>query len=391
MFADRTGWDLTPNALASRLKEIRAAGEKVLDLTLSNPTQAGLRYPEGLLAPLANPGGISYDPEPKGLLSARQAVASIYAGKGAAATPENILLTASTSEAYGHLFRLLANPGDEILVPRPSYPLFGYLADLADVKTVSYPLCEGERRWELDLAALASAVTPRSRAVIAVHPNNPTGSALTAREVEALRRLCRERGLALIVDEVFAEYLWEENLPRTLLPVGPAAGQGPLTFALGGLSKLLALPQMKLAWIACAGPEELLRPALDRLELIADTALSVNTPVQLALPGWLALAPAVQGEIRSRVRANRDLLEREAGPLLSPSDGGWSAVIETPGVVDDEAWALTLLEEYHALVHPGYLFDFDAPGHAVLSLLPPPDLFREAIGGIMKFSGGTVF
>ena len=295
MFAERTGWDLAPNALAKRLEQLRAAGAEILDLTESNPTRVGLAYPADLLAPLADPGGLLYDPQPKGLLPARQAVASLYATKGAPVGPERVLLTASTSEAYSHLFRLLANPGDEILVPRPSYPLFGYLADLSDVKTVSYPLRLQGDRWRVDPEELNSAAGPRVRAVVVVHPNNPTGSALTAEEWTAIAELCLRRGLALISDEVFADYFREEagGLPRTLL--GGPAGEGPLTFALGGLSKFLGLPQMKLGWIACSGPPDLLAPALERLELIADTYLSLNTPVQRALPAWLVLAPAVGG------------------------------------------------------------------------------------------------
>lgn len=381
MFSERTGWNLGPNALTHRLGELRASGAEILDLTESNPTRVGLRYPADLLTPLADPGGLLYDPQPKGLPAAREAVASLYAVKGTPVDPERIVLTASTSEAYSHLLRLLANPGDEILVPRPSYPLFSYLADLNDVKAAPYPLRLQGARWGMDVEGLASAAMARTRAVVAVHPNNPTGSAVTAGELAQLRQLCAQRGLALIADEVFAEYLWQEasDFPLTLL------GEGPLTFALGGISKLLGLPQMKLGWIACSGPADLLDPALDRLELIADTLLSVNTPVQRALPGWLSRAPAIQGEIRQRVRANREWLTASTagGIRLLPSDGGWSAVLRLPGIRDDEKWALSLLERQHVLVHPGYLFDFDTPGHAVVSLLTPPDLFHQAIRRIL--------
>ncbi len=386
MFAERTGWDLRSNALTHRLEELRAAGAEVLDLTESNPTRVGLRYPEGLLAPLVDPGGLLYDPQPKGLLSAREAVASLYAGKGAPVDPGRVLLTASTSEAYSHLFRLLANPGDEILVPRPSYPLFGYLADLNDVKAVSYPLRLQGGRWQADPEWLASAAGPRARAVVVAHPNNPTGSGVTAKELAGITELCRRRRLALISDEVFAEYLWEEarDLPRTLLAGGaPAADGGVLTFALGGLSKFLGLPQMKLGWIACSGPAGLLDPALERLEMIADTYLSVNTPVQRALPGWLKLAPAIQAEIRARLHANREWLAGRGLPVL-PSDGGWSAVLRLPGVRDDEGWALSLLEGQGVRVHPGSLFDFEGSGHAVTSMLPPQGLFREALRRLQK-------
>lgn len=404
MFSERTGWDLGSNALARRLEELRASGEEVFDLTESNPTRVGLRYPEGLLAPLADPSGLLYEPQPKGLPEARQAVASLYGGKGASIDPERIVLTASTSEAYSHLFRLLADPGDEVLVPRPSYPLFGYLADLCDVKTVPYSLRLRGERWHVDPEELAAAAGPRARALVVVHPNNPTGSGVTVGELAGIAEVCRKKRLALISDEVFAEYLWDEasSLPRTLLSGGPpAAGEGPLTFALGGLSKFLGLPQMKLGWIACSGPADLLGPALERLELIADTYLSVNTPVQRALPGWLKLAPAVQAEIRGRVRTNREWLANELagkeGARLLPSDGGWSAVLRLPGgypgsvVHNGEEWALSLLERRRVRVHPGYLFDFDGPGHAVVSLLPPPEPFREAIRRIPAGTGaGTV-
>ena len=378
-FSERTGWDLTPNTLARERAALEARGLPLLDLTLSNPTQAGFRYPEDLLAPLADPAGLRYEPQPRGWLPARQAVASLYAAKGKGVDPERILLTASTSEAYAHLFRLLADPGDQILVPRPSYPLFGYLADLAGVEIVSYPLRSvAGGRWRIDPARLEEAVTPRSRAVVVVHPNNPTGSCLDTEELRRVGALCRRRGLALIADEVFAEYRFSAgpSIPPTLL-----GGSDALTFALGGLSKLLGLPQMKLGWIAVSGPPGEADPALERLELIADTFLSVNTPVQRAFPGWLRFAPVLQGQILERVKENRRFLEGNLPPgwRLLPSDGGWSAVLKIPGVTDDEAWALSLLKRRQVLVHPGYLFDFEEPGMAVVSLLPPAALFREGI------------
>lgn len=387
-FAKRTEWDLGLNRLAQAREELRRQGAEVLDLTESNPTRAGLACPPELLAPLSAPDSLQYDPDPQGLLSARQAVASLYAGKGANVPPEQILLTAGTSEAYGFLFRLLADAGDAVLIPRPSYPLFGYLADLNDVRTVPYSLRPEKNRWAVDFESLQAAFTSRTRAVVAVHPNNPTGSCLRLAEWEGLLDLCRRNGAALIADEVFAEYLCREDpeVPATLW-----GGAGVLTFALGGLSKLLGLPQMKLAWIACSGPAEELRPALEKLELIADTVLTVNTPVQRAFPEWVRQAAAFQGPIRHRVGQNRRFLEEQAARpgspfYLPPSDGGWSAALHFPSVKDGEKWATGLLESRRVLVHPGYLFEFEGEGWIAVSLLPPPDVFEE---GIRRLSGSS--
>lgn len=370
MFAKRTGWDLRPNKLSEALTRMRAAGEQIIDLTESNPTKVGLQYPAELLKELADPRGLHYEPDPRGLLPARKAVAAIYAAKGAPVDPERIFLTASTSEAYSMLFRLLADLGDQVLVPRPSYPLFGYLAGLNDLETVSYPLSS--------LQELEEAMTPRARAVIVVHPNNPTGSCLTSEERDKVAALCERRGAALICDEVFAEYLYPGGrpVPATLLKEG-----GPLTFALGGLSKWMGLPQMKLSWIACAGPASEVSGALARLEVIADTALSVNTPVQAAFPRWAGFAPAIQRQIRERVQANRDWMKK-----LLPADGGWNGVLKLPGVRDEESWALELLERRRVLAHPGYFYDFEQSGIAVVSLLLPPGGFQEGIRRLLANS-----
>jgi len=379
MFAKRTEWDLRPNRLSEKLAELRGRGEEILDLTESNPTKVGLQYPDGLLKELADPRGLLYEPDPRGLLPARKAVASIYAAKGASVDPERIFLTASTSEAYSMLFRLLADPGDQVLVPRPSYPLFGYLAGLNDLETVSYPLHLGsDGHWRVGLKELEEAMTPRTRAVIVVHPNNPTGSCLTSEERDRVAALCARRGAALICDEVFAEYLHPAGrpVPLTLLKEG-----GPLTFALGGLSKWMGLPQMKLSWIACAGPDSDLSGALARLEVIADTALSVNSPVQAVFPRWAGFAPAIQRQIRERVQANRDWMKK-----LLPADGGWNGVLKLPGVRDEEAWALELLERRRALVHPGYFYDFEQSGIAVVSLLLPLGGFQEGIRRLLANS-----
>ena len=356
----------------------------VLDLTESNPTRCGFLYPKQLLDPLRDPSALSYDPDPKGLLCAREAVASVYQAKGAQIHPEEIVLTASTSEAYGFLFRLLCNSGDQVAVPSPSYPLFDYLARLSDVEPVSYPLLY-DGRWHISFEALFKKITPRTKALVTVHPNNPTGSCVTKEELSALLRISRERGLPIISDEVFAEYLYAADfgLPRTLAGAG-----GPLIFSLGGLSKFMGLPQMKLGWIAVSGQEESVRLALERLEGIADTALSVNRPAQLALPIWMAFAGELQTQIRRRLSANRRfLMERLAGETAARclhADGGWSAVLCVPAVQDEEGWVVDLLEKEHLLIHPGYFFDFQETGILVISLLAPPERFQSGVDRLLR-------
>ncbi len=383
MFADRTAWALGENALTRRRAALAAAGVRLLDLTESNPTRCGITYPPELWPVLADPTVAVYEPSPLGLPAARQAVARIYAGKGVAVDPSRVALTASTSEAYSFLFRLLANPGDEILVPRPSYPLFDYLAALHDLRPVPYPL-RYDGHWRVDLDALAAAVTPKTRVVIVVHPNNPTGSCLTADEWARVAQVCADRGVAVIADEVFAEYVEDAAAPRTLA----GAGTGPLLFALGGLSKWMGLPQMKLGWMAVSGPASLVEPALARLEIIADTFLSVNTPVQRALPRWLALAPTIQQQIRRRIADHRRCLRgltHGSDPFeVLAADGGWSAVLRVPGVADDEQLMLDLLERAHVVVYPGYFYEFDEPGVLVVSLLAAPSVFHEGLARLRE-------
>jgi len=383
MFSARTGWDLTPNRLSSLLEARRKRGDAVLDLTETNPTRVGIAYPPDLLAPLAGPAALSYEPSPRGLASAREAVSADHARRGAPVHPGRVLLAASTSEAYAWLFKLLCDPGDAVLVPRPSYPLFAYLARLESVGVHPYALSyDGE--WHLSRDAVREALTPRTRAVVVVSPNNPTGSYLKRAEAEALLELCAERALAVISDEVFADYAFGPD-PRRMESL---AGDGPaLAFSLGGLSKSCGLPQLKLAWIAVSGPEKWRAPALARLEVVADTYLSVSTPVQVAAPALLARRPELQRPIAERVAANRDALRRRLGrgapASLLDAEGGWSAVLQVPATESEEELVTRLLEEQGVLVHPGYFFDFPGEAFLVLSLLPPRDVFDEAVDHII--------
>ncbi len=383
MFSVRTGWDLTPNRLSSLLEAKRKRGERILDLTETNPTRVGIVYPPDLLAPLADPGALRYEPSPRGLASARAAVAADHARRGVAVDPDRIFLSASTSEAYAWLFKLLCDPGDAVLVPRPSYPLFSYLARLDSVDLHPYALSyDGE--WHLSADAVREAVTARTRAVVVVSPNNPTGSYLKRTEAEALHGLCADRGLALISDEVFADYAFAPD-PRRIASL---ASDGPaLAFSLGGLSKSCGLPQLKLAWIAVSGPEQWRAAAQARLEVVADTYLSVATPVQQAAGALLARRPELHRPIAERLAANRDALRRRLGlgsPATMPdTEGGWSAVLQVPATRSEDDLVTRLLAEQGVLVHPGYFFDFPREAFLVLSLLPPPETFAEAVDRIL--------
>ncbi len=382
MFSRRAFWDLTQNKLAQK-KEALLKEPDLIDLTESNPTRCGLLPPVAFLKELAVAEALSYDPDPKGGLAAREAVVSIYAAKGVRIGLQQVLLTSGTSEAYAYLLKLLCDPADEILVPSPSYPLFDYLAGLNDVTPVSYPLCY-DGRWRTRAVEIEKRITDRTKAVVAVHPNNPTGSCLRRQEADEIASLCRQRRLPLIADEVFAEYLYE---PLPDLPLTLGGGEGALIFCLGGLSKFLGLPQMKLGWIAATGPEPLVSEALARLEMIADTYLSVNTPVQIASTKWLSSAAIFQEPIRKRIFSNRrclsDRLSR-AGACLLAADGGWSAVMEIPGCLEDEGLVLRWLQERHLVVYPGYFFDFDRPGFFVLSLLLPEASFEEGVRRLIQ-------
>jgi alanine-synthesizing transaminase len=385
MFSARTRWDLRTNRLETIRAEKRSRGEAVLDLTEANPTSVGLHYPPDLLAPLADAGGLVYEPLAFGWPDARAAVADDYRRRGSPLDPSRIVLTASTSEAYAFLFKLLCDAGDEVLVPRPGYPLFEYLAGLEGVRPVAYPL-EYDGEWHVDLPALRDRAGARTRMVVVVTPHNPTGAFLKRDELEALEAFCGERSLALVADEVFADYPLRPDPRRA----GSVARDGPaLSLALGGLSKSCGLPQLKLSWIAIAGPEALRTEAQARLEIVADTYLSVSTPVQRALPALLARRGERQRPIAERVASNLESLRRRTSSpgcpatLLEP-EGGWYAVLRVPATVPEAERVEALLEERNVLVHPGYFFDFPREAYLVLSLLPRAGVFDAAVERILE-------
>jgi alanine-synthesizing transaminase len=390
MFSSRVSGHRATNQLARAVAAHRRAARPLLDLTVTNPTTAGIDYPPGLLAPLADPAALTYAPDPFGLPAARQAVARDYARRGPgvasrtrAVDPDRILLTASTSEAYSLLFKLLCEPaGDDVLVPVPSYPLFDHLTVLDGVRPVNYGL-EYHGRWELDLASVDAAWTGRTRAVLAVSPNNPTGSVLSAAELQDLDTRCRDRDAALIVDEVFADYPLH---PASEIPAPPGSA---LTFRLGGLSKSAGLPQVKLGWILVEGPAAQAEEALGRLELIADTYLSVSTPVQVAAASLIDAGAGVRARIQQRVAANYEVLRSTLRPYpaleVLHADAGWAAVIRVPAHQPEETVVLGLLDRFDTLVHPGFFFDFPHEAFLVVSLLPDPAVFTAAAARLVEY------
>jgi len=396
------------------VEEARAKGVRLLDLTASNPTRVGLRYDsDAILRALGSSQAMDYDPQAKGLLPARQAVAAYYrelrgpdpGNEISFIDPERIVLTASTSEGYSYVFRLLCNAGDELLVPKPSYPLFEFLADLQDVKLVPYPLIY-DHGWQMDFHWMEKAVTARTRGVVIVHPNNPTGSYVHAEERGLLNAFCRERGLALIVDEVFLDYalrsdgtveLHSTGQPKAALPTSAVqqlsfvSNREVLTFTLSGLSKISALPQMKVAWVVTSGPDEIAHTALARLEVIADTYLSMNAPIQWAVPMLLEQRNDIQRHLMERVRANLAELDRQL--VRQPScqrlavEGGWYAVLRVPVTRSDEELAIELVRERSVLVHPGHFYDFPSDGYLVLSLISPEPEFAEGAHRVLGHLG----
>lgn len=383
MFSSRLHWDLRPNPLTELLRARRAAGAGILDLTESNPTRAGFRYPaQDILGAITDPRALLYEPAPAGLLAAREAVARLYYRE--TVDPARILLTASTSEAYAYLMKLLTEPGDELLVPRPSYPLFEFLAALESARIRRYPLVY-DQGWSIDLDELARSITGRTRAVVVVNPNNPTGSFLKRRELAELAPMCREHGLAILSDEVFSDYAFGADAGRVETLSGV---EEVLTVSMSGLSKVAGLPQMKLGWIVVNGPAAERNAAIERLELIADTYLSVATPVQHALPGLLESGAALREQIRERSRQNLEaLLARTAGSVSRTLavEGGWYATLQVPRVRTGEEWALELLGRRGVLTQPGYFYDFEQEGLLVLSLLTAPEIFAEGVRRICEY------
>jgi alanine-synthesizing transaminase len=388
MFSDRTNWKLTRNRLTEALEEARAAGRKILDLTISNPTRAGLQHAETeILAALSSPRSLDYDPQPKGLPEARAAVSAYYQNQHATLVdPEDLILTTSTSEAYSFVFRLLCNPGDEILVPKPSYPLFEFLAGLEDVKLIPYPLLY-DHGWQIDFSSLQQRVTARTRAVVVVHPNNPTGSFVHQHEREELNHFCQRDSLAIIADEVFLDYAHDGAARQTF-----AGNQEALTFTLSGVSKISALPQMKVAWIATSGPPAEVEGSLSRLEIIADTYLSMNAPIQWATPILLDQRREIQRQLVDRVLGNlteldRQLVTQRACQRLAV-EGGWYAVLRVPVTQSDEELAVDLVRKKSVFVHPGHFYDFASDGYLVLSLITPLEEFSEGIRRILDACRG---
>lgn len=370
MFSSRFHWAFRPNRVTTLLGEKRRAGARVLDLTESNPTRAGLAYPPEIVRAYDDPRMLCYEPSPAGMDDARAAVAAYYARRGRRIAAGRILLTASTSEGYAYLFKLLANPGDHVLVPRPSYPLFEFLATMENVEARQYPLrYHGE--WSIDVDAVRSMVEPRTRAIVLVNPNNPTGSFASRAEIRELSGL----GVPLISDEVFADYAFSGGF-ETLADAG-----APLVFSMSGLSKGAGLPQMKLGWIVAGGARQ--REAMERLEWIADTYLSVGTPVQCAAARLLDAGESVQRQIRERCAANlthaREALACSAADILDVR-GGWNIVVKVPRVRSEEEWVLELLERENVLAQPGFFYDFESEAYLVLSLLTPPPVFHEGVG-----------
>jgi alanine-synthesizing transaminase len=400
MFADRTNWRLAQNRLSEAVEAARAENAKLLDLTISNPTRVGLEYDAaGILAALHSPQALDYDPQAKGLLAAREAVAQYSferCGRGqrdvasnvsTMVDPERIVLTTSTSEGYSYVFRLLCNAGDELLVPKPSYPLFEFLADLQDVKLVPYPLIY-DHGWQMDFPSLEKAVSKRTRGVVVVHPNNPTGSYVKAGEFAPLNAFCRAHGLALIVDEVFLDYRLDDQQDDRK-HASFAANRDVLTFTLSGLSKISALPQMKVAWVVTSGPEAEAVEAMARLEVIADTYLSMNAPIQWAVPILLDQRRNIQRQLLARVRRNLAELDRQVAAQQACQrlhvEGGWNAVLRVPVTRSDEDLAIALVREQAVLVHPGHFYDFPSDGYLVLSLITPEAEFSEGIAKLLEY------
>ena len=386
MFSRRTSWNLATNRYTEALEAHRREGRELLDLTASNPTTVGLHYvKEELIRALSSGESLAYEPAPKGLLSAREAIAAYYTEKGSPVDPDGVILTTSTSEAYSFIFRLLCDPGDAVLVPMPSYPLFDFLADLNDVKLVPYELVY-DHGWQIDFHSLRSPINracARPCAVLVVHPNNPTGSYVKSHELHELNHICSAQQLAIIADEVFLDY----SLGPPALTF--AANKDALTFTLSGLSKISALPQMKVAWIAASGPQSLKSDALSRLEVIADTYLSMSAPIQHAIRAMLGERHGIQSQLLDRIKSNLSLLDvKLAGQTLCSRlviEGGWYAVLRVPALGSDEDLAIALLHETGVLLQPGHFYNFATDSYLVASLITPAEKFAHGIERVLQY------
>jgi aspartate/methionine/tyrosine aminotransferase len=371
-----------PNRLSQALAAHRASGKPLIDLTVSNPTECGFAYEsEAILNALRSAAALIYEPNPKGLECARRAVVQYYAEKGTALAIKDIVLTTSTSEAYSFIFRLLCDPGDDVLIPAPSYPLFDFLADLQDIKLVRYPLLY-DHGWVIDFHALEQSITPRTRAVIVVHPNNPTGHFTKTSEIARLNEICSTRGLATIADEVFLDYSLSESSRATF-----AANSGALTFTLSGLSKISGLPQMKAAWLVISGPQYAKTQALERLEVIADTYLSMNAPIQLAMPAFLERRHSFQKQLLARLNRNLAELDRQLAAQQICSrlvvEGGWYAILRIPATRSGDDFAVELLQSRNISVHPGHFYELPAAGYLVVSLMTTEMEFSKGVAGLL--------
>ncbi len=383
MFADRTNWNLDANRLSEALARHRAIRRPLLDLTASNPTECGFDYDRpAIMRALSDADALDYKPGPKGLETARQAVAAYYAARSNEVSIENILLTTSTSEAYSFVFRMLCNPGDELLIPTPSYPLFEFLADIQDVKLMRYPLVY-DYHWQIDFHALEQAITSRTRGAIVVHPNNPTGHFCKPEDLTRLNEVCSARQMALIADEVFLDFVLTGAQPLSF-----ATNTGALTFTMSGLSKISGLPQMKTAWLITTGPEHLRKQALARLEVIADTYLSMNAPMQLATPVFLEQRRGFQKQLMTRVRRNLSELDRQLAGQKSCSrlkmEGGWNTVLRVPATRSDEELAIELLATRDVYAHPGHFYDFPSNGYLIVSVITPEPEFAKGIERLLS-------
>ncbi len=380
-FSQRTNWNTEESALARAHRERMQAGLPIADLTASNPTRCGFTYDAELLAALTDARALDYDPQPLGLLAAREAVCEYYADHGVTISPKQVVLTTSTSEAYSFLFKLLCDPGTEIVVPQPGYPLFDFLAVLDDVKIKGAPFVY-DHGWQIEPEGFRRALTPETRAIVLVHPNNPTGHFTKAWEAEELGAIFPERQNARFVDEVFLDYGFGTEGAASF-----AAGlAGVDVYVVSGLSKIAGLPQMKAAWVVATGPHS--EAAMARLEVIADTFLSMNAPVQGAIPNWIARRQTIQQQIRERVGANLAELDKQLGAQdlvrRLNVEGGWYAVLRIPAMQADDRTVLELLER-GVWVHPGYFFGFEEAGWLVLSLLGPVEEFRTGASLVVDY------